>query len=441
MKQNKAETRAYPQRGKEEAQKRTKRGIVRLVVSLVICLCTAAIVFTSFLQDRTQAAEPTQPSSTQASQPTHEITQPTEDTSIEIPAPTSLKNGEYNLLLASLDEEKNIDLVILNLDNNRKRVTLMGIPRETLIYTSESNPIVYEVYARAQKGKELKTVFNILKDMMGFQLDGYLLVSPQELSGLMNAVGGVPFDVPDELDGSGNLTSGEQTVNAVTAAELLRHKEFDDRFTGSAKLHADFALALLKQLQKKVPDTETAKKLAATLSGTVQTGFTAQDLSYLLCVLQKMNLEKATVLVPKGEKVSPNVESDETYYQLSIKDVLEVLNEYFNPYDKDLTQYDLYIRNENELSTAEGSAYNPVSNGGSSDYTEETEPDYTEPDYTEPDDTEPDNTEPEETEPEETEPEATEPEATEPEETEPEATEPAETEPEPEPSEDAPVTA
>lgn len=393
MKENQQPDRDQTAAEAQNEKKATTRGIVRLVVSLAICLCTVGAIFATAIQG--SDAQPASQPSSSSSQPSSSTQQPsssetTPSTQNLTNAPKSVKEGMYNLLLGSIDKENHMDLTVINLNTATHQLNMLSFPRDTLVYTSEEIPTVFEIYSQAEKrekGTGLEAVLDMLKSTFGFPMDGYLLVSDQQLEGLLSVTGEIAFEVPKEFDGyDTDLRPGRQLLDAAETRILLRHSEFEDTFTGSAELHGQFALALLKQLQSAAMDEVGAKALAEKLTAAVQTKLTAAELQYLLQALAECDLSQTTPIVPNGEVITPE---ETSYYQLSVDGMLTTINRSFSPYDKELTQYDVYIRNENELPTNDYEPYHSSSSGNSGYYEPDPEPTYYEPDP-EPTDYEPD---------------------------------------------------
>lgn len=185
--------------------------------------------------------------------------------------------GQNEQTLADLD---NIDFLLIGESGNMtdtiivcsynpksQQASMLSIPRDTFIGDSESN---------ASTSDKINCVYNIKKDPMntvkavnkvtGLNLKYYVFVDTDALIKLVDAIGGVEFDVPIDMeyddDSKENnlhihLKKGMQTIDGDKAEQLLRFrhnndgssysKDYGDNDLGRMRTQREFIKATLSQ--------------------------------------------------------------------------------------------------------------------------------------------------------------------------------------------------
>lgn len=372
----------------------SRRGIVALVLSALVCIGTVWGIFTHIHNTGKPAAEPTQAPTqqTQAAKPTQE--------SVE---PANPVEGIYNILLAGTDDgDMQVDtLQILQIDTATGNTAMLSIPRETLIFGNYSVPKISTVYGSAGKGENgAKALVLAVKDLVGFQVDGYLLMSPADLRKTVDALDGVDFTVPQKMyveDDQGavlvDLEEGEQHVDGTAAIQLMRYRDFDDENTERPKVQRDFITEIIRRFQA-VAEEKGLESVTAELTGYLMTDMDAELLQSLAQQLSKCDMDQFKGYTAPGENVT--IKGAE-YYQLDEQAMLKLINEDLKPVDRELTKFDVAIRTREDFGSWDnvpsvddytasqqggnngssgnsGSSDNSGSWGGSNDHDTETEP-------------------------------------------------------------------
>ena len=185
--------------------------------------------------------------------------------------------GQNEETLANLD---NLDFLLIGESGNMtdsimacrydpktQKAYMLSIPRDTFIGNSEAN---------ATTSDKINCVYNIKKDPMntvkavnkvtGLNLKYYVFVDTKALTEIVNAIGGVEFDVPIDMEYDDtskdntlhiNLKKGTQKIDGNKAEQLLRFrhnndgssypKEYGDNDLGRMHTQRDFIKATLNQ--------------------------------------------------------------------------------------------------------------------------------------------------------------------------------------------------
>ena len=153
----------------------------------------------------------------------------------------------------------------------------------------------------------------------------------------------------------------------------------------------------LQALAKKYLSVTTLTKLpelANLFFENVTTDMTVGNMVYYGQELLKCDFDNMFTYTLEGEAVMVSGASCYAIYQ---NKTLEVVNEYFNPYDAEITAANVSIRTPESVYASSSSSTSSSSSSSTTtgpDDTEETDPDTTDPDTTDPGVTDPDVTDP-----------------------------------------------
>lgn len=172
-----------------------------------------------------------------------------------------------------LDSELTDTIMVASYNPNTQKANLLSIPRDT--YTGKNKN-------RATASEKINAIYNINKDpkktleavnkITGLDIEYYVLVRTEALIKLVDAIGGVNFNVPIDMKYDDktqnlhiNLKAGEQKLNGDKAEQLLRWRhsnidkngimttypsEYGDNDFGRMRTQRDFITATIKQTLK-----------------------------------------------------------------------------------------------------------------------------------------------------------------------------------------------
>ena len=296
--------------------------------------------------------------------PTQPVTQAEEDPyQLELKEPeSSYGSPVINILLLAVDGERNDTQIVCSVDLTDRSLSMISIPRDTYVAGDYKVPKAKNIYAAYDKAKAVGAVKDAVRGMMGFTPDYYFLLDEGTLTRALSLIGGLSFNVP-ESPAYHSLKNGTQTLDGKTAFELFRFKNsWKDVETDPPRVQRTFLLALLDAL---LEDKSRISEISVKLSEVADTDLTVEELAYLGFLLADFDFENAfSRALPGGEKEIDK----ETYYVVDPEKAVELLNEHFNPLQKELTVYSVNFRQEQGASgDGEYSDY------GFSSSTEETE--------------------------------------------------------------------
>ena len=179
---------------------------------------------------------------------------------------------EFKILLMGISTDLEADLtdtiMVASYNPNTQKATILSIPRDT--YTGK-NP------KRATASQKINALYNIangpestleaVNEITGLDIEYYAVVKTEALISLVDAIGGVEFDVPIDMKYDDptqnlhiNLKKGVQVLDGDKAEQLLRYRhgnngesyslEYGDNDFGRMRTQREFISAVLKQTLK-----------------------------------------------------------------------------------------------------------------------------------------------------------------------------------------------
>ena len=261
------------------------------------------------------------------------------------------KAGCATILIAGTDEGgyRTDTMMLFSVDRASGTMSLVSIPRDTLIYCEYAVPKINSAYGWASGGEAgMQELLKRVTEIIGFAPDGYVLVDLSCFEALVDTMGGVTFDVPMDMhytDPSQGLTidisAGEQHLTGEQAMQVVRFRSgYAMQDLGRVETQRSFLSAAIHQWTsfKGLIHLPAALKLILDAS---QTDLSARELvwlceSALLCSrgeIQTRTLPGASSYIAGG-----------SYYVLDAAGVCETVNACCNPYEQAVAVSNLYIR-------------------------------------------------------------------------------------------------
>ena len=186
---------------------------------------------------------------------------------------TKKELGEFRCLVLgiSTDEEGALltdTIMVASYNPNTQKATLLSIPRDTYTGKNPSKATAYEkinsLYSRKEDPQD---VLDAVNDITGLNLEYYAIVKTEGFIKLVDAIGGVTFNVPIDMDYDDpsqdlhiHLNAGEQVLDGDKAEQLVRFRhnndgtsyseEYGDNDLGRMRTQREFIMAVIKQTAK-----------------------------------------------------------------------------------------------------------------------------------------------------------------------------------------------
>lgn len=266
-----------------------------------------------------------------------------EELTIEVPV--GRKQGYYTVLLVGTDKSDALTdtIMVASFDSVNGKLNIVSVPRDTISNGKWDVPKINSAYMVGGQGEDgMELLIAKLTDILGFQVDGYALIDLSAFKDVVDAIGGVMFDVPQDMyyyDPTQNLTinlqKGEQLLDGNKAEQLVRYRSgYAAKDLARVEVQQDFMKACAKQLLK----VGSYSKVAKILSENIMTDLTLGNIAWFGERLLKISVDDIETMTLPGNSI---MWSGLSYYALYGADVLDLVNEYLNPYEEDLTMDDI----------------------------------------------------------------------------------------------------
>ena len=270
-------------------------------------------------------------------QETEPAQQPEENVPTEQPA--ALRDGVYNILICGTDGDgyRTDTIIVAHLDANTHTVALLSIPRDTPVATGGGGLMkINSVYAGGG-ADGMERLASRLHSLLGFPVDGYVLVDLEAFKKTVDLVGGVDFDVLQDMnyeDASQDLyihlKKGPQHLDGEKAMELVRfRKGYATQDIQRTQVQQQFLKALAKQCLS-VSSLTKIGEFADIFAEYVTTSLTTGNMVWFGKELLACDFDSMQCCTAEGEGAMIN---GAAYYPLYAGRLLETVNACFNPYD------------------------------------------------------------------------------------------------------------
>ena len=290
-----------------------------------------------------------------------EPTEPTEPTNQKQEPPARpakvYKDNFYTFLVTGIDNEgyHTDTIMVVSLDTAAKKVNVVSVPRDTQVDVDRDHKKINAAYAYGGT-KELKRE---LESILGFVPHYYIRVDLEAFTKLVDAVGGVEFDVPQDMDYDDpsqdlyiHLIKGRQLLDGDQALQLVRFRGYFNADLGRMQTQQEF----LKALAKEVLTPASILKINTFVDifqQNVKTDISLRDLQWF--AQQSIKLNPATDITMQTLPYSDDGGSylGVFYLFLSPEEVVSMVNKTINPYTTDITLEDVNIIRLKDLTKEE----------------------------------------------------------------------------------------
>lgn len=264
------------------------------------------------------------------------------------------KSGAVTILLCGTDLEgtRTDTMMLLYINPREDAVNLVSLPRDTLTHTTAGNNAKLNSAFGRNNGKEdpqegMENLMLYVEDIIGYKPDGYMLISLEGFVDIVDAMGGVEFNVPQDMYYSDpsqglhiDLEEGMQTLSGYDAMCLVRfRKGYANQDLGRVSVQRDFISACMDQWLdisnlSKLPEVLSSLKLNTT------TDLTTGNMLWLALNAWKAGFDHIRSDTLPGYATSIGGGS---YYVLYPNEVAELVNSTCNPYKVTIEPGDLNI--------------------------------------------------------------------------------------------------
>lgn len=300
------------------------------------------------------------------------------------------------------DETRTDALMVATMDTNKKTINVMNIPRDTMCNNTATGASkkINAAYGMdtGGKGGNIEQMDKEIERLMGFRPDKYVIVNFDGIAAVVDAIGGVDYDVPFDMkydDPSQNLhidlKKGQQHLNGQQTVGFLRWRHNNDysvQYTNGDEGRVENQQKFLKELASQVLQMKNVTKIrsiAEAIFKNVKTDFSAGELLWM--GMQAMQIDNNNIqfftLPGYGKMSTAGTSVQYSFFFPNYEETLALVNKYFNPYEEEITKLDMVTGPDTTTyaggyvsSGEEDNVWGSTS--GSYDYSEDY---YDEPDY------------------------------------------------------------
>ena len=345
----KAQTAPKPQ-GKKGGRtavpkKHSKKRIAAIVIAVLIallCACGAAY-YVFFVRPPTDTI--------------HDKTNGDKvDTSSLLNQGTRIKDV-FTFVVGAVDEDQTRTdaLMVATMNTKDKTINIMNVPRDTMCNNGESGAWrkINAAYA-TKKGIEQTKVE--IERLMGFQPDRYVIVNFEGIAAIVDAIGGVDYDVPFRMQYSDpsqhleiDLQPGMQHLTGKQTVEFLRwrhNNDYSKQYVNGDEGRVENQQKFLKELANQVFQLKNITKIpsiADAVFQNVKTDLTAGNLLWM--GMQALKIKNDSIqfftLPGYGQMSTAGSSTAYSFFFPYYQETLDLVNQYFNPYEEDITALDM----------------------------------------------------------------------------------------------------
>ena len=390
-----------PKQKKPKPQRTPKQKVLRIL--LIAALVIAVLIVALFIAYKLLVVKP--------EIPTVEVPQVEASAGLEELNGPKLsgdrKEEFYTFLVVGRDTGGggNTDtIMVMSYDIPNQKLNVLNIPRDTMVNVPWDVKKINSVYNWASNYD--KDGIDYLKEeisyLIGFQPDFTVVVEWEAVGELVDAIGPVWFDVPYDMNYEDpsqdlyiHLEAGPQNIDGDKAMQLLRWRKNNDKVVngqvvsyggyvngdlGRIETQQEFLKAVIEKCLSSLT-VDKIPALAKIFMDNVDTRntLTVNNIAWFAqeAILGGLSMENVNFITLPCEGVyvySRTVGNKQSYVTPIPDEMLELVNEYFNPYleDIELNELDIMMVNDDgSLSSTSGHvedtyASRPQSSGSSS---------------------------------------------------------------------------
>lgn len=261
------------------------------------------------------------------------------------------KERFHTILLGGLDDENggSDTNLLVAVDAKNGRIDVVSLPRDTLLNVSWPVKKLNNAY---HHGGFTQTMAEVSR-LLGIPVDHYVTVNLQAFVELVDAINGVDFDIPVDMDYDDDwqdlhihFPKGPRHLDGKEALQVVRWRQNND---GSGYATADigrigtqqeFLKAVAKQALQ-LSNWDKIRPMAEIFQKWVDTDLELANLVWLGEQALTVGSDNISFHTLPGD--GAGYYKGGSYYVLDPEAVLEMVNTYFNPYKRTLTSQDMDI--------------------------------------------------------------------------------------------------
>lgn len=254
------------------------------------------------------------------------------------------KEDTATILLCGVDQDgtRTDTIMLLYLSGSENQARILSLPRDTYTITAAGNASkLNAAYARNGKGEEgMEGLLDYVQELIGYRPDGYILVDFSLVAQIVDVMGGIYYDVPQDMEVSGvSLKAGYQYLNGKQVLTLLRfRKGYATADLGRVQVQRDVIAACMEQWFTLDHLAYVGEALSTLENGSLSSLNLGNYIWMAKTILTGMDSLTGDTLPGYAA-----MRGGASYYILYPDRVAKLINESYNPYTVTITQSMLNI--------------------------------------------------------------------------------------------------
>ena len=261
----------------------------------------------------------------------------------------------------------NTDTMLLaSYDVTNQKATVMSIPRDTMVNIPYDIKRINAVYNYGGGGDEgIQYLYKEISQLVGFEPDYQVIVEWEAVGEIVDAMGGVWFDVPRNMNYDDpyqdlhiHQEKGYRLLSGDDAMQVLRYRHdndmsygYPDGDLGRIKTQQAFLSAMVEQLLK-LGNITKINEFIQVFQNNVETDLSFQNILWFAqqAILGGLSMENVEFVTMPNKNVSAWSRTYQNYQSYVVPDadeLLDLVNNQLSPYTKVFTLSDLDIMSVN----------------------------------------------------------------------------------------------
>lgn len=261
----------------------------------------------------------------------------------------------------------NTDTMLLaSYDVTNQKATVMSIPRDTMVNVSwdiKRINSVYNYYGGGEKG--ITALYKEISQLVGFEPDYQVIVEWEAVGQIVDAMGGVWFDVPRNMNYDDpyqdlhiHQEKGYRLLSGDDAMQVLRYRHdnnmkygYPDGDLGRIKTQQAFLQAMIEQMLQ-VKNITKINQFIKVVQDNVETDLSFQNMLWFgqQAIMGGLTIENVNFVTMPNKNVScwsRTYHNYQSYVTPIADELLELVNNELSPFVEQFTYSDLDIMSVN----------------------------------------------------------------------------------------------
>lgn len=288
-------------------------------------------------------------------------TEQPEESGVAAEAPDSAashRDGVYTFLISGIDVvgyHNDTNLVGM-FDTVNGKLNIVSLPRDMLVNVNLNIKKINQPYAAAKNNSQDATaaLLDTVSDILGYEVDMYAFVNIEAAAEIVDAIGGVYFDIPYDMDWDApdqdpplhiHIKAGPQTLDGENFVNAMRFRMSNDgshTYAGGDIQRIEFQHELLMAFAEQALQFGNIANIGEIYSAVMENTETNVSLGNIMFLLEQfLKLDAEDISFHTIPNRMDGMINGLNYVMPLIDDWIVMLNEYLNPFDVEITKENL----------------------------------------------------------------------------------------------------